>query len=455
MQRYLFTIVFCATLAAFFSPARAQFLCNVTVGKNIGANLYISYASLTCDGNDCMVAAKTLPDTSYGFGHVAFLRSVDGGHAWLVQNPGIADSLSAITGIDQIGSSNIVAYGFNDPMGTPYALLLRTTDGGAIWQREAVPTAYQIDDVSFFNSMDGVLAAAGGPFITYDGGAHWDTIPFSSGAVEQCHDYGGGMYRGFRWYTGEVYTTRDGGLTFDSTGPIVTDPGRGSLYFYENCAFGHGDTMLAYGWHRLSSSEGYPCIARTTDGGHLWVSVFDDATGITGNVTSISDLNRDTIVAGVTGWRNLALWSTDNGATWEVDSLICSDTNLYQSDGIGLNTEGELVGAFNHFVSGQPVMNSLIIGEHVSSGVVLKRVTKSLVQLFPNPAMASVTLTGAEAGCKANLLDMIGREVLHAKVPVSGSLTLDVSHLPRGIYMAMMEHDGEMLPVGRIVLAGN
>ena len=36
----------------------------------------------------------------------------------------------------------------------------------------------------------------------------------------------------------------------------------------------------------------------------------------------------------------------------------------------------------------------------------------------------------------------------------NGTLTLDVSQLPRGIYAVMIEHDGQMIPAGKIALIG-
>ncbi|MDP4198851.1 MAG: T9SS type A sorting domain-containing protein [Bacteroidota bacterium] len=422
--------------AAFVLPARAQFICHVTHGKYIKSVVYYNFASLRCDGNTGIVGARTIPDTGSGFGRIVFLRSHDGGHTWSVQDPDLPYSKGgAIVGIDLIDSSNIVAYGTTDPGDTPYALLVRTSNGGTTWQQETVPTAYSINDVSFSNSQDGILASSG-TYITSDGGARWDSVQFSSGGIESCHAYGNGMYRGFRFTTGELYTTRDRGRTFDSTGPIVTDPARRTLYYYEFCAFGAGDTMLAYGWHRLTPSSDFPCIARTIDGGKHWFSVFDDTTHSTGYVSALSDFHRDKLVAGVAGWENLALSSTDNGSTWHVDTLMSSDTEFdcFRSDGIGLNSDGELVAAYDHDILYHPAVNSLIIGRPVTSGVQAGDGGSPNLGIVPNPTTSSITIQGAPFGRTVHVLDFLGREVSVGSVPASGRLTLDLRSLPSGVY---------------------
>ena len=426
VKKYRALLIALIAWVAVAPPTRAQFICTVT-SENLPKNLNGGDA-LSCIGNNCFA-------TGGYHDYIRFLRSVDGGYTWAVQDPGVPiDTFGGIAGIDMIDSANIVAYGISGHI--PFALIIRTSDGGVKWQQESVPTGDQINGLSFSSPMDGILVVAGdGTFITSDGGDHWDTIPVVRGPQFQgkpCHAYGNGKYRIFKYGSGEIYTTTDHALTFDSTGPIFSDPSERSQHIFVFCSFGSGDTMLAYGYHGAT-----PCIARTSDAGRHWSSVYDDTTGISGEAVSLSDVNRDTIVAAISGGPDDVLWSKDNGITWEVDSLICTDTNFdgYQNDGIGLNSEGNLVGAFNsHVISGQKVKTSLIIGQRVSSLVPLNGTILSTLQVSPNPAITSVTITGASAGRALHLLDILGREVLHAKVPPGGSLTLNIASLPPGLY---------------------
>jgi hypothetical protein len=396
-----------------------------------------------------MVAADTLPDTASGLGHFAFLHSVDGGHSWTVQHPILLhDNLAGINTIDQVDSLNVIASINAGAGNTSFALIVRTTDGGATWKEDSAPVHY-ITDISFSSPMNGILTGNAKTYITSDGGRDWDTIPAFKSFGWQCHAYGNGMYRVFEsnyssinngppTTTGEIYTTKDNWKTYDSIGPVISDPRVMSHVIYYQCSFGSGDTMFLSGYHQPTIGIETPYIARTIDGGLHWSSVYDDTTGHDGFISSLSDINQDTIVAGAYGYLNKVLRSTNKGATWEADSLICGDTNFigYDNDGIGLNSEGDLIGAFEGpRILGQSGRYSLIIGHRVTSSVATVDLNSSKPQLYPNPATSSVTLTGVEAGRIVHLLDMLGREVLRSIVPADGSLRLDVSSLPPGIYI--------------------
>src|SRR5581483_3265945 len=385
-------IMVCLAWAAFGRPAQAQFICTVT-SENLPKNLNHGSA-LLCSGNSC-IAAGGYHD------YLIFLRSSDGGHSWYIEDPGKPiDTMEGITGIDMIDSMNMVAYGISGH--SPYGLILRTSDGGQNWEQESVPTREgQITGLSFCNPLEGIVTSGGiGAFLTTDGGRSWDTVAaFHENQFLgwDCHDYGNGRYRISEQVTGRIYYTSNRWMTIDTLGPIISDPSRQTDYqFY--CDFGSGDTVLGYGYHGPFPIND-PCIARTTDGGQHWKMVFDDTTNLTGGISDFSNINADTIVAG--GPENVALWSTDHGATWEADTLICSDTNFdgYQNDGIGLNSEGELVGAFHSFaVAGQKIKSSIVIGHRVTSTVVPIVDEARDVRIFPNPATAAINIAGLTPG---------------------------------------------------------
>jgi len=406
--------------------------------------------------------AETIPDTTNnGFGpndlgRLVFLHSTNGGHTWAVQdNQSFAkDTLGSDIVIDQIDSSNIVASG-NFGSGPRFSSLFRTSDGGATWHQQPGPTPRGIGDISFSSPNDGILIG-GEIFLTSDGCEHWNTVPFYRNNTSRCHAYGNGMYRIFQWNTGKIFTTTNNWGTVDSTPPIFSDPVQMVDHVFYDCSFGAGDTMLVCGEHEnLARDSGYPYLARTTDGGHHWSTVYDDTTGTEGYIIDpTSDVNRDTIVAGVVGYQNAVLWSSDNGITWEIDSLRFNDERYpyeNQADGVGLNSDGDIVGAFDYWTN-SVYTSFLSIGVPVTSGVNSNPFNSLERQLFPNPATTSVTIPGAETGSTVHLLDILGRDVLSDKVPPGGTLTLDVSRLPRGVYEAIIEKDGQMLPAGRVVL---
>jgi hypothetical protein len=68
-----------------------------------------------------------------------------------------------------------------------------------------------------------------------------------------------------------------------------------------------------------------------------------------------------------------------------------------------------------------------------SSGVNTATISQDNFTIFPNPASGELQIIGAQSG-EVHLFDLLGREVLHGMIPENGSLTLDVSFLPSGLY---------------------
>jgi hypothetical protein len=68
------------------------------------------------------------------------------------------------------------------------------------------------------------------------------------------------------------------------------------------------------------------------------------------------------------------------------------------------------------------------------AGVSMSGTTESLLSLFPNPAMTTLTIIARKWIHAIRVTDLLGREVLRNTIPADGSLTLDVSSLPSGLY---------------------
>lgn len=400
-------------------PARAQFLCTVTHREHVGGNLY-GYEFLTCSGNNCIVGAATSPDTANATGRRIFLHSHDGGHAWTVSEPQIGNA--AILRIQQIDSLNIIA-----TAGAESYFLLKSSDGGQTWAHLPIPSNSYVYP-SFSSATHGMFVSFSGTFMTSDGGMHWDTISFPNGYLWSCHDYGNGTYRAYKLTTGEVYTTHDSWRSLDSTGPIISDPYERSQHRYEYCSFGGGDTIFAYGLHSG------PCIARTVDGGKHWVSVFDDTSGNeSGDVRFLSDISRDTILAGLGVSQRHVLRSSDKGVTWHIDSLECVDTDFvgYECHGVGLNNAGEIVGAYVG-QAGQGFSNTIIVGRQSTASVRTEPANGSSLGLFPNPVLTSLHVRCSHP---VHIFDMIGRDCLLSRNPEGDGVNLDVTSLPGGVYL--------------------
>jgi hypothetical protein len=140
---------------------------------------------------------------------------------------------------------------------------------------------------------------------------------------------------------------------------------------------------------------------------------------------------------------NFVSYSQDDGHTWYADSTLLGDTltSMFWPDA----EHGYITASQNH---------SLVVYRFVSrpSGVLPAEQAVSHAAIFPNPAVRSFIINGVAPFSIVHLFDVLGRDVLRDKVPASGSLTLDVSHLPCGIYVVVIEKDGGMVPAGRVVV---
>lgn len=144
--------------------------------------------------------------------------------------------------------------------GLPPHAILRTTDGGASWQR--YPTPYSFDALTFCDPLHGWGGVAGIFFRTTDGGITWDSL-FSVNVVG--NDFGvlclsfsdtvyGWAFGSQSWQgiiTEAIYHTTDGGETWyqESIG-LTDDLGDLSqgimLDRHHGWAFAHDGRVLAY-----------------------------------------------------------------------------------------------------------------------------------------------------------------------------------------------------------------
>jgi hypothetical protein len=419
--------IVCATLV---SSARAQIQVHVTRSDNVGQDWYW-YTALACDKNLCMAAA-VYSTGSFGGNpaHVVFLRSLDGGLTWSLQDPGLEsrawNNTRKIRTIKIVDSLTVIAFGDSN-------LVVETTDGGETWSQQTLVTTHPIEDISFSSPMDGILVAADtahGTYLTSDGGQHWRSISFVRPYGWICHAYGNGMYRIFKYETGEVYTTRNNWNTFDSTGPIHINVSSGGFVFGK-VSFGVGDTMLAYGNYLNYDGDPFPCIARTSNGGSTWALVYFDTLLHHGAISHFTSVDRDTIIA--VGSANVltVLRSFDNGQSWKFDTITSDDSDFdgLINYGLGLNAAGDLVGTWSSVYG---FVSTLVVGQLEKSSVVCNLQSPTLF-LYPNPATTFLTISDAPAGRGLHILDMLGR-VVGDDLQAEEHVQFNISSLPSGVY---------------------
>jgi photosystem II stability/assembly factor-like uncharacterized protein len=235
------------------------------------------------------------------------LKSTDAGATWTPLTSGTSNTLYGVYFLDP---NQGIAVGDN---GT----ILRTTDGGAAWQSVASDVVDTLRSVSF-NGVNGICAG-GSETILYstDSGASWQVSRsgfFSPGflgtqMLSPTIGFVAGQNSIFQALVGN---TTDGGVswTFQSFQFDGNEGGANDVFFFDQ------NTGVVSG----SVFNGMGAIARTTDAGMHWSTLFFDQ--------AIEGVAFPTAASGfAVGSGGRILHTTDTGATW-IDQASGSTANL-------------------------------------------------------------------------------------------------------------------------------
>jgi len=245
------------------------------------------------------------------------LKTTDAGATWA---PLVSGTTNILYGVYLLDANQGIAVG-------DQGLILRTTDGGSMWQTIVSSVKDALRSVSF----SGVNGISGGDSQTIlystDGGASWQ--------ISQSGFFGGGFpgahmlspTLGFVAGQNSIFqpllgATTDGGATwnfqafyFDKNEGGATD----AFFFDQNAGVVSGFVF-----------DGRGAIARTTDGGVNWSTLFFD------QPIEAIDFPQPTSGFAV-GWGGRILHSTDRGITW-TDQSSGTSANLndvrFATDGL-------------------------------------------------------------------------------------------------------------------------
>src|SRR5882724_8680361 len=228
-------------------------------------------------------------------------------------------------------------------------LILRTTDGGAVWQTVASGVKDSLRSVSF----SGVNGICGGDSQTIlystDAGASWQ--------ISQSGFFGGG-FPGAQMLSATVGFVSGQNSIFQSLLGASTDGGASwafqAFYFDKNEGGGTDVFFFDQNTGVVSGTvfDGRGAIARTTDAGVSWSTLFFDQ--------AIQGIDFPQPTSGfAVGWSGRISHSTDNGITW-TDQTSGTSTNLndvsFASDalrGIAVGDSGTILWTTN---GGEPVL---------------------------------------------------------------------------------------------------
>lgn len=366
-------------------------------------------------GTTSYLIAATMPKDSTGYivGYSGtILKTLDGGNTWSKQVSGTHNALHSVCFIDEN-----TGYAAGE-----YGTILKTTNGGAVWHDISPGISEALLSIHFPDPLTGF--ASGGAFIsTSDGGSNWPFYQEHHNNWFRCV-YFLNADKGFAsTYSGIVLSTLNGGQTWAYN--IIIAKMINSFYFLDN------STGYAVGENIYNQA----LIMKTHDGGINWNSqnfVFSPA------LSSVHFPNSDTGYA--VGGNGMIFKTVNGGQSWTdfwyktpqwLNAVAFTDGNhgiIAATGGLILKTE----------TGGE-------IGIEERSGATIR------LKLFPNPAGDILHLepSGPPAKCMITLSDVNGIERIREFSP-DGKATLDISHLPSGVYLVSMTR-GDTKVWGRFV----
>lgn len=378
------------------------------------------------------LASVDFPATGTGYavgdGGVV-VKSTDGGSTWSAVQSGFQGNIWYTRFVN--ANEGIIA-GDN-------GAAMKTTDGGATWsalntdlRAGALPSflfsvQYLSPQTIFMAGGDG---EAGGAVVlrSSDGGATWNKVhPSGSLFLDRCFffDATRGIAIGASFAGGGVILlTTDGGATWSSqldASALVT-----SLALLEN---GNAVAVSASGAVHIS-----------TDGGSSWSTKQSPAS------SSLIDVAfRDSQHGVAVGDGGTVIWTNDGGATWELETIEGGD----QLRGARFTPDGGNL--FIAAQGGALYRREIAASAERPEGSSHARITIAPNPMRTETRL-TVQDDEDATGSTLRLYDIMGREVLHRSIPSHGALTLERNRLPSGRYLYTISSHKRELTRGFLVM---
>lgn len=140
----------------------------------------------------------------------------------------------------------------------------------------------------------------------------------------------------------------------------------------------------------------------------------------TGTTTWLKEIKGDYIVPQQIAAANNSIWVTGNAF----------DSFAVQFDAINATVPS---GSFQYYPYIGRLSNKSIIND-------VNEIAQKAIRLIPNPAKNTVKIVGSEKSVDVIIVDGLGRIVLQTKV--KSNETIQIDHLPRGLYVALLNARG-------------
>jgi photosystem II stability/assembly factor-like uncharacterized protein len=368
-------------------------------------------------------------------------RTIDGGATWsVVPGDNIPNPLAG-----EYGTINVYTKQGNNNFwfGTNKNRIYRSTDAGVTWSVSALPTntmgaARLVDDLAFVDANNGLVSAYWGPagattltlYQTTDGGATWVQIPNidpNFGRNDFC------SIEGTSWYASCGNGAGNQVISFSSDFGVTWNSWGGSGIGYLAMDFVNPST----GWVGSFSSQ-----TLATQGGiykYSGPSLFIPAAA---NANfSISPAACNGVAMTVTNSSTGAplptyTWSSNPAASISNSNAINPNFTFSVNQNYTITLSANNGGTTSTTSKTVEVTTCVGINENTFVG--------RDINVFPNPSSDKINIEIAGLDLyQYQVTDLLGKVVLKDTVANQDRITLDVSNLNKGIYLLVIESNGQ------------
>lgn len=335
------------------------------------------------------------------------LRTTDGGGSWFAANiPGALQFNKVIP----LNRNMVFAFGKPGCM---------STNGGDTWGLLRLPETATITDCCFLNELTGMVCGLGGElYITKDGGLTWDPMPQSLYSNLQAIRYVDAV-TGFVIAADTIFKTTDGGRHWQ---PKLYNAGALSGILFQGSTIGY----VAGG----AQDSGF--IYKTNDCGEHWNPV---PGLVSSGLTALKQSPGGVLYAA--GWNATLLRSTDEGQSW---TNIC-----YQAT--RKFTALAVVNDSAVWVCGEGIILTTVAGKVTAvESPGFRQALRLSMSNYPNPFNSATQIVyqiPVEAYVSLWIYDISGKQLWHSErgrqQPGNYAVPFDAGRLSSGIYLCVVK----------------
>lgn len=336
----------------------------------------------------------------------AILRTTDGGGDWsAAQIPGAMQFHKIVP----LSKDIIFAFGKPGCM---------STNGGLTWGLLRLPETATITDCFFLNELTGIVCGLSGElYITRDGGLTWDPMPHSLYSDLKALRFVDAL-TGFVIAADTIFKTTDGGKNWQ---PKLCNAGALSSILMQGTSIGYA----------AGGTQDSGFIYKTSDCGEHWTPV---AGVVSSGLTALKQSPGGVLYAA--GWNATLLRSTDGGESW---TNICYQTTR-KFTGLSVVNDSAV------WVCGEGIILTTVSGKVTAvEGAGLRQSLRLSLSNYPNPfnpVTQIVYQIPVEACVSLWIYDMSGRQLWCSErgrqKPGTYTVSYNACRLGSGIYVCVV-----------------